>query len=80
MSKPVITKQDEKELWAEYKHHIIEILKEDEGYYIIVQGDGGYLYDGYWGDDTNTFQEALDEALDGSELKPTQSVESEDKT
>lgn len=64
--------QNKKELWAEYKDHNIQILKEDEGYYIIVQGDGGYLYDGYWGDNEDTFEDALAEALRGSELEKDQ--------
>lgn len=67
-NEPTISKQTKTELWATYKQHEIEILKEDEGYYIIVQGDGGYLYDGYWGDNSNTFEDALAEALEGSEL------------
>lgn len=69
-SKLVISHKNSKELWATYKNHYeIEILKEDDGgFFIIVQGDEGYLYDGYWGDNDNTFDEALKEALRGSEL------------
>ena len=68
MGKLEITDKTKTHWYANYKGYEIELLKEDEGYYIIVQGDDGYLYDGYWGDNTNTFKEALDEALRGSEL------------
>lgn len=67
--KPKITSQDDKELWATYKGAEIEILKEDDGYYIIVtHEDGGYCYDGYWGDNEATFDDALTEAIKGSLL------------
>lgn len=70
-SKVKTVKREENVFWGEYEAHDIEIFRErlDEDWYIIVQGDGGYLYDGYFNDSADaTIDEAIEEALEGSGL------------
>lgn len=68
-----ITRSDD-EIYAHYKGCDIDIQREEEpvdgATFTIFVNDpnGGYLYDGCWGDEANTMDEALEEALLGSQL------------
>jgi hypothetical protein len=60
---------------ARYRRHDIQVQRESAGrFYIIVTAPtGAYCYDGWWGDDyeTRTMEQAVDQAITGSCLRPT---------
>ena len=54
---------------ATYRGHELDISKERgaRGFYIIVTApDGCYAYDGWWGEEWSTMDEAIAQALMGS--------------
>jgi hypothetical protein len=54
---------------GDYKDWRIDINREeDDEWYIMVFGDKGYAYDGYWRDYTNDINAAILKALRGSLL------------
>lgn len=61
-------------LHVEYERVTIEITFDpisslETAHYIAVSSpEGGYAYDGWWGDSTNTMGEAFIEALKGAEI------------
>ena len=62
---------------GEYKDWRIDINREeDDKWYIMVFGDNGYAYDGYWRDYSNDIYAAILQALSGSRLyNPTKTDE-----
>ena len=66
--------KDDEHFSGEYKDWSIEITKEQEltdHWYIIVQGDNGILYDGYYESYTDGIDEVILQALKGSMLYVT---------
>ena len=62
-----------------YAEHDIEIEwdKDRDSWYIIVTSpSGSYAYDGWWSDsEDKTIDEAIEEALDGAQLRPRRTGE-----
>lgn len=62
------------EFHATYRGHDIQISferKDPKPFYIMVTAPSGeYAYDGWWGEEWNTMDEAIVEALRGSCLIP----------
>lgn len=64
------------EFFGWYRGYQVEVKREppDLGYYIMVSGDTGYLYDGWWTEgEWRPIDDAIYEALYGSQLleRPT---------
>ena len=73
IQKRLIRKRTDEEFWATYRGHEIEINRERgaRGWYIRVTAPSGcYAYDGWWGEEWNTMDEAITQALVGSCLLP----------
>lgn len=59
--------------------HDISISKdhrEDDFYIVVTSPDGTHAYDGWWNDSKDaTIDEAVEEALDGAQLRPRRTGE-----
>lgn len=66
--RPILKRiESEDDFSTTYKGHSIEIHRCVEGDFdISVHVNGGYVYDGFWGDCDNTMEEAVKEALKGA--------------
>lgn len=66
----IIHEKSDDQFRGVYKGYEIEINREESGgFYIYVRNPNvsfGTTYDGYWGEDDNTMDEAIHQALLGS--------------
>ena len=67
-----VTMRNSKQIIGRYQDYDVEISREDSGrFYIYVYNpyiSFGTAYDGWWGDEQNTIEEALQQAFIGSRI------------
>ena len=69
-----VLKRTENEFFANYKGCTVQVDREEDpcpgGYFyiIVTTHGGGHLYDGWWGDEEHTLDDAIKQALRGSLL------------